>query len=85
MLLSEYDYELRYRSGKANIGADIVSRINTIKVPYKFEEIIPNKNTLSNMNDAEIYKLMKDIHILCGHPGITQTYETIKKIFKIKT
>lgn len=35
MILSEYDFEIKFREGKYNIGADVVSRINQIYIPNK--------------------------------------------------
>lgn len=63
MNFQEYLYDVNHISGTKNIGADILSRITSLKYDDNEEE---NSDIINNWHEK------------LGHPGISTLYNTLK-------
>jgi hypothetical protein len=89
--LQEYDYEIQHVSGKANIPADVLSRLPrvdqgesdnwevTILAPHQFINVATTQGTPLQVQKRALMLLIHD-HPMAGHPGCDKKIRKAKKL-----
>lgn len=83
--MEEFNYILEYHKGTLNIPADYLSREIRNKEIEKENQNIPQAHLRKiDYKEETLKEKIKQEHLKLGHPGITQTYYTLKSEIKDK-
>ncbi|KRH94229.1 pol polyprotein [Pseudoloma neurophilia] len=89
-LIRDFNYEIKFIEGKANVVADFLSRdVNSTKI-LLIDQKLPSIDTLKSFSlnpenkfivpENQIENILNDLHINLGHPGYNTFLNTVKEI-----